>query len=62
MIRAVLNAGEAIFTEIIDWVRHYTGIIRISLVDIINAMNHAPTAVQTCIIANDLELPYFGCG
>jgi len=62
MIRAVLNAGETILTEMIDRVRHYTGIIRTSLVDIINAMSHTSATVQTCIIAYDLELPYFCCG
>jgi hypothetical protein len=60
MIRAVLNAGETILAEMIDWVRHYTGIIRSSIVDIINAMSHTSATVQTCIIADDLELPYFG--
>jgi hypothetical protein len=62
MIRAVLNAGETILTEMIDWVRHYAGIIRISLMDLINAMLHTPTTVQACIIAHNLELSYFGCG
>jgi hypothetical protein len=62
MMRAVLNAGETILTEMIDWVRHYTRIIRISLVDIINAMSHTPATVQTGIVAYYLELPNFCCG
>jgi hypothetical protein len=47
LIRAVLNAGEAILAEMIDRVRHYTRVIRISLVDIINAMSQTSTTVQT---------------
>jgi len=62
MIRAVLNAGETILTEMIDWIRHFARVSRISLVDLINAMSHTPTTVQAGIIASDLELPYFGCG
>jgi hypothetical protein len=58
MIRAVLNAGETILTEMIDWVRHQTRIISISLVDIVNAMSDASTAVQASITASDLKLPY----
>jgi hypothetical protein len=47
MIRAVLNAGETILAKVIDRIRHYTRIIRISFVDIINAMSHTSTTVQT---------------
>jgi hypothetical protein len=60
MIRAVLNAGETILTEMVDRVRHKTRVVKISLVNIINAMSHTSTTVQTGVIADDLEFTYFG--
>jgi hypothetical protein len=54
-LRAVLNTGETVFAELTHRFCHFPLVAILSLVDVIDALSHAPSAVEAVILPDDLE-------
>ncbi|MBA7715693.1 hypothetical protein ES703_124747 [subsurface metagenome] len=57
LLRTVLDACKTILAQMIHRLRHFPLVPVIPLMDIVDAVRHAPPAVETVVLPDDLELP-----